>query len=298
MRAFVTGAKGFVGSHLVPRLEQRGFEVVATDRELDVADAARIESAVGRVKPGLLVHLAALSSVAASWRDPERSYRVNFLGARAVLEAVARSAPRARLLLIGSADQYGSLEPGAAPLDEAAPLRPRSPYARTKTAADLLGAAWAQRGLDVVRVRAFSHTGPGQSDDFVLSSFARQAVEISQGRREPRLRVGNLDSVRDFLDVEDVVEAYDRLCEPSVPAGVYNVASGRGVRIGDALDEILRLAGVRPSIETDPARMRPRDHLVGNATRLRSASGWTPHVSFSETLARLVEDWRQRVSAS
>jgi GDP-4-dehydro-6-deoxy-D-mannose reductase len=298
VRAFVTGARGFVGSHLVPRLEQRGFEVVATDRELDVADALRVEDAVRRAKPDLLIHLAALSSVAASWREPELTYRVNFLGARAVLEAVARAAPRARLLLIGSADQYGSLAPGAAPLDEAAPLRPHSPYARTKTAADLLGAAWAQRGLDVVRVRAFNHTGAGQSEEFVLSSFARQAVEIAMGRREPRLRVGNLDSVRDFLDVEDVVEAYQLLSETSVPAGVYNVASGLGVRIGDALDEILGLAGVQPSIESDPERMRPRDQLVGDAARLRSACGWKPRVRFSETLARLVEDWRQRVSAS
>ena len=298
MRAFVTGAKGFVGSHLVPRLEQRGFEVIATDRELDVSDAARIESAVRRARPDLLVHLAALSSVAASWRDPEQTYRVNFLGTRAVLEALARSAPRARLLLVGSADQYGSLEPDAAPVDETAPLRPRSPYARTKTAADLLGAAWAGRGLDVVRVRAFNHSGPGQSDDFVLASFARQAVEIAQGRLEPRLRVGNLDSVRDFLDIEDVVDAYLRLCEPSTPAGVYNVASGVGVRIGDALGEILKLAGVQPSIEADPERTRPRDHLVGDATRLRSACGWTPRVAFSDTLARLVEDWRQRGSAS
>ena len=298
MRAFVTGAKGFVGSHLVPRLEQRGFEVTATDRELDVADAARIESAVRRARPDLLVHLAALSSVAASSRDPARTYRVNFLGTRAVLEALARSAPRARLLLIGSADQYGTRGADAAPVDETAPLRPRSPYARTKTAADLLGAAWAERGLDVVRVRAFNHSGPGQSDDFVLASFARQAVEIALGRREPRLRVGNLDSVRDFLDIEDVVDAYLRLSDPSTPAGVYNVASGVGVRIGDALDEILKLAGVQPSIEADPERMRPRDHLVGNFTRLRSACGWTPRVRFSDTLARLVEDWRQRVSAS
>ena len=298
MRAFVTGAKGFVGSHLVPRLEQRGFEVVATDRELDVADAVRLESALRRATPELVVHLAALSSVAASWRDPEQTYRVNFLGTRAVLEGVARAAPRARLLLIGSADQYGALDGEATPVNEAAPLQPRSPYARSKTAADLLGAAWAQRGLDVVRVRAFNHTGPGQSDDFVLASFARQAVEIAQGRREPRLRVGNLDSVRDFLDVEDVLTAYERLAEPSLPSGVYNVASGVGVRIGDALDEILKLAGARPSIEIDPERMRPRDQLVGDATRLRSAAGWMPRVSFTDTLARLVEDWKGRVNAS
>ena len=223
---------------------------------------------------------------------------MNFLGTRAVLEAAARAAPGARVLLACSADQYGSAAPGAPPFTEASPQQPRSPYAHTKVAADLLGACYAARGLDVVRSRAFNHTGPGQAEGFVLPSFARQAVEIALGRREPVVRVGNLDSVRDFLDVEDVLEAYLALADRAVPAGVYNVASGRGVRIGDALEAILRLAGVEPRIEVEPERLRPTDQAVGDATRLREATGWAPRVAFETTLERLVAHWRERLSAS
>jgi GDP-4-dehydro-6-deoxy-D-mannose reductase len=208
-----------------------------------------------------------------------------------VLEAAARHAPEARVLLVCSADAYGSAEPGAAPFTEAAPLRPTSPYARTKAAAELLGGAYAARGLDVVCTRSFNHTGPGQAAVFVLPSFARQAAEIAAGKREPLLRVGNLDSVRDFLDVDDVVRAYVALCDRQAPSGVYNVASGRAVRIGDALDTILRLTEVSPRVEVDPERFRPTDYAVGDATRLRGTTGWAPQVALEDTLARLVADW-------
>jgi len=298
VRAFVTGAKGFVGSHLVPRLRRAGYQVVATDIELEVSDAAAVEAAVARATPDLLVHLAAVSFVPESQAEPERTYRVNFLGTRAVLEAALRAAPGARVLLACSADQYGSQRPGEPPFTEVSPQRPRSPYARTKVAADLLGACYAVRGLDVVRARPFNHTGAGQAEGFVLPSFARQALEIALGRREPVLRVGNLASERDFLDVEDVLEAYLALADRAVPAGAYNVASGRGVRIGDALGAILKLAGVAPRIEVDPARMRSTDQALGDATRLREATGWTPRVAFQTTLERLVADWRKRLSAS
>jgi nucleoside-diphosphate-sugar epimerase len=214
-----------------------------------------------------------------------------------VLEAAASAAPRARVLLACSGDEYGPAAPGAAPFTEASPLRPRSPYAHTKAAADLLGGCYAARGLDVVRSRAFNHTGPGQTEGFVLPSFARQAVEIALGRREPVMRVGNLDSVRDFLDVEDVIEAYLALANPAVPAGVYNVASGRAVRIGDALDAILEHAGVAPRIEVVPERLRPTDQVVGDASRLREATGWQPRVPFDTTLERLVTHWRKRLGA-
>jgi nucleoside-diphosphate-sugar epimerase len=298
VRAFVTGAAGFVGRHLVPRLSRAGYEVVATDVELEVSDASAVEAAVASAAPALLVHLAAVSFVPESRADPERTYRVNFLGTRAVLEAAARAAPGARVLLACSADQYGSAEAGAPPFTEASPQQPRSPYAHTKVAADLLGACYAARGLDVVRSRAFNHTGPGQAEGFVLPSFARQAVEIALGRREPVMRVGNLASVRDFLDVEDVLEAYLALADRAVPAGVYNVASGRGVRIGDALEAILRLAGVEPRIEVDPERLRPADQAVGDAKRLHQATGWAPRVAFETTLERLVAHWRERLNAS
>jgi GDP-4-dehydro-6-deoxy-D-mannose reductase len=271
---------------------------VATDLELEISDAAAVEAAVARAAPALLVHLAAVSFVPESRAEPERTYRVNFLGARSVLEAAARAAPRARVLLACSADQYGPAALGDPPFTEASPQRPRSPYAYTKVAADLLGACYAARGLDVVRSRSFNHTGPGQGEGFVLPNFARQAVEIALGRREPVMRVGNLDSLRDFLDVEDVLEAYLALADPAVPAGAYNVASGRGVRIGDALDAILRLAGVEPRIEVESQRLRPTDQTLGDATRLREATGWAPRVPFETTLERLLDDWRERLSAS
>lgn len=193
---------------------------------------------------------------------------------------------------------YGLTEPGAAPFDESAPLRPRSAYARTKACADLLAGDYAARGLDVVRVRPFSHTGPGQTDTFVVPSFAKQLAEIAAGRREPLLQVGNLESVRDLLDVEDVVEAYTRLLDPEVPAGVYNLASGVGRRIADVLQALTDHAGVEPRIEIDPNKHRPTDHGVGNADRLRRATGWEPRVDFDVTLARVFNDWRERIRAA
>jgi GDP-4-dehydro-6-deoxy-D-mannose reductase len=294
VRALVTGAGGFVGGHLVPRLRADGHEVVATDRELDVCDAAAVADRVAALRPDVIVHLAALSSVAASWRDPAATYRINYLGSRSVLRAAAG----ARVLWIGSADEYGSASPGARPFTEAAPLRPHSPYARSKAAADLLGATYAERGLDLVRVRAFNHAGPGQSPDFVLASFAKQLAEIEAGRREPVLRVGNLDSVRDFLDIHDVIEAYLRLLDPAVPAGVYNVASGVGARVGEHLDALLSRTRVKPRIEVDPERMRPADYAVGDASRLRRVTGWQPGIPMADTLARVLDHWRDRVSAA
>ena len=298
VRVMITGAAGFVGSHLVPRLAAEGYEVDASDRELDVADSAAVEARVASVRPEAIIHLAAVSSVPASRREPELTYRVNYLGARTVLEATQRVVPEARVLLVSTADMYGSVSPGTEPFSEESPLRPGSPYARSKAAADLLGGAFAARGLDVVRVRPFNHTGPGQTDVFVLASFARQVAAIEAGSCEPLIRVGNLVSVRDFLDIEDVIDAYVRLLDPGVPADVYNVASGTGVRIGDALRSLCEIAGIAPRLEVNPDFFRPTDIAVGRAARLRAAARWEPRVSFRQTLERLLDDWRERIGAS
>ena len=298
MRILVTGASGFVGSRLLPRLAAEGASVLATDTDVDVRDAAAVRAAVKEARPEALIHLAALSSVAGSFEVAEAAYQVNFLGTHAVLAALEAAAPRARLLLVSSGQVYGSAAPGAAAFDESAPLRPASPYAWSKAAADLLGRTFAEKGLDVVRVRPFNHTGPGQSEAFVAASFARQIAEIEAGRRPARLAVGNLDAVRDFLDVEDVVEAYVRLLDRAAPAGLYNVASGRGRRVREILERLLALARVRPEITVDPLRFRPRDVSVGSPARLRERTGWEPRVDLDETLSRLLDDWRARISAA
>lgn len=299
MRVLVTGAEGFVGGHLLPRLVEAGMDVTGTDRDVDVTDRDALVAAVRRVRPEAIVHLAAQSSVAASWKDPLSAYRLNYLGSSHLLSVVEQEAPGARLLLIGSSDAYGSdAGAGGRPIRETDPLLPESPYARSKAAAELLGALASDRGLDVVRIRAFTHIGPGQSDRFVASSFARQVVEVECGRREPRLVVGNLESVRDLLDVRDVVDAYARLLDRQVPAATYNVASGQGVPVRRILDELLDLAGLQLEVVVDPERFRPTDFRIGDATRLRKATGWAPRIGLRETLAGLLDWWRARLAAA
>ncbi len=297
MRIWVNGASGFVGSWLVPRLEAAGHAVVAVDREVDVVDAAAVSESIADAQPDAIVHLAAVASVAASIGKPEATARVNTLGALHVLRATAQHAPGARVLLVGSGEVYGAASDESA-FDEGARLLPSSPYARSKAAADLLGASFGGRGLDVIRARPFNHTGPGQSDAFVASSFARQLAEIEAGRRAPELHVGNLASVRDFLDVADVVDAYERLLDRAVPAAPYNIASGIGVAIGALLEQLLANSTARPVIREDPGRWRPANTAVGNSDRLRRTTGWKPSRPLAGTLERLLRDWRERIRTS
>jgi GDP-4-dehydro-6-deoxy-D-mannose reductase len=298
MRVFVTGAAGFVGQRLEARLEAGGAEVIATDVELDVGDGRRVADAVTAARPDAIVHLAAISFVPEAMSNPEAVYRVNFLGAHSVLEAARRISPGVRVLLVGSGYVYGSAEPGDPPFDERSPLRPDSPYAWSKAAADLLGGCYAERGVDVVRVRPFNHTGPGRPDHFVESSFARQIAEIEAGQRPAKMAVGNLDAVRDFLDLDDVLDAYVRLLDPEVPAGVYNVASGKGTAIRDLLELLLAESSVRPEVTVDQARWREADSSLGSAERLGKTIGWAPKIPLRETLRRLLDGWRETVRAA
>ena len=297
MRVWVSGAGGFVGPWLLPRLTRDRHDVVAADREVDVCDAAAVAAALDRAQPDAIVHLAALASVATSYADPEAVARVNYFGTLHVLRAALHHVPRARVLLVSSSEIYGG-SATSDPIDEGARLAPVSPYARTKAAADLLGAAFAESGLDVVRARPWNHTGPGQADGYVASSFARQLAEMVLEKRDPVLRVGNLDAVRDFLDVADVVDAYARLLDPGVPRGVYNIATGVPIRIAQLLERLIEYAGLRPQIEVDPARHRPDRASVGDATRLRRATDWAPRIPLEDTLARLFDAWLRRLSAS
>ena len=268
-----------------------GQKAISFDLPDDVADPTAVATVVQRERPEAIVHLAAISHVPESVRVPALTWRVNYGGARAVLDAAARFGG-IRVLLVGSCLSYGPGEPGARAFDEGAPLRPQTPYAWTKSAADRLGAVYAARGVEVLRVRPFNHTGAGRPPTFVESSFARQLASIERGEQEPLLGVGNLDAVRDFLHVEDVVDAYLRLLDPSVPAGVYNVASGHGVSIAELLEMLLSVSTARPRIELDPSRFRPTDASVGDAGRLQAATGWKPQRSLRDAMRELLDDWR------
>lgn len=288
MRIWITGAAGFVGRRLTAALTAAGHTVIGVDREVEITDAPRVARSLASARADAIVHLAAMSSPAGSLREPTPAARVNYWGTRAVLEAARSEAPNARVLLVTSGAVYGNSGVGAAPFRESDALAPPTPYARSKACADLLGAHYAERGVDVVRVRPFNHTGPGQAPEFVAPAFARQVAAIAAGRSEPRIAVGNLDSVRDFLDVDDVVDAYQRLLDRGVPADAYNVASGVGRRIGDLLETLIELAGTRCAIEVDPARVRPTDTAVGDASRVRAVTGWEPRVPWTDTLRRLL----------
>ena len=295
MKILVTGSRGFVGTRLIPRLEAAGHVVAGFDRDsVDICDPGAVADFVRRFSPEATAHLAAVAFVPAASKDPNLARRVNVGGTKNLIEALQAHTSDARLLLVGSGEQYPALEPNSPPLSEDEPLAPTGPYATTKTAAEELSREAAEEGLDVVAVRAFNHTGPGQAPDFVAPDFARQIAQIEAGA-SPVMRVGNLDSIRDFLHVDDVIDAYLRLLDPKVPAGVYNVASGQGTRIGTLLDTLATLANVSPQVERDETRWRPADARVGDARRLSDATGWAPSRSLEQILVELLDYWRERI---
>jgi GDP-4-dehydro-6-deoxy-D-mannose reductase len=287
----VTGAGGFVGTHL---LELLGDDVVPL--EADVTHPGALADSIGDIRPRALVHLAALSWVAESWREPARVWEVNVVGTVHVLEAVRRERPEARVLVVSTGEVYGRAE--QIPTPEDAPLAPVSPYAASKAAAELACAQAREAGLDVVVARAFGHEGPGRDERFAVGSWTRQLAELELAGGGA-LRVGNLDVERDITDVRDVCRAYRLLLEPSVPADVYNVATGKPVPMSRVVDLLVGMVDCAVAVEPDPERLRPADIpvLAGDASRLERATGWRPEIPLERTLADTLEAARQAVVA-
>jgi GDP-4-dehydro-6-deoxy-D-mannose reductase len=303
-RVLVTGASGFVARHLVPQL-RAAFPAADLTlcgegmTPLDITDDTAVRALVDRVRPEACVHLAAIAAIRLARQDPGHAWRVNLLGTLALAEALRATVPECLLVFASSADIYGSSFAAGVPLDETATPAPQNTYAATKAAADLALGAMAAEGLRVVRLRPFNHTGAGQAPDFVVPAFARQVALIAAGRQEPVLRVGALAPRRDFLDVRDVCRAYVACiarAETLAPGAVFNLASGVPRRIGDVLDGLLALAGVRARIETEAARLRPTDiaSACGDAARARAVLGWVPEIAWETTLADVLADWRMR----
>jgi len=299
VRALVTGAGGFVGRHLVRHLAEQGDEVVEMELAvdgIDIADAEPVMEAVMGAKPTAVYHLAGAADVGGSWTAPRETFMANALGTLNVLEA-ARAAGVERVLAVTSADVYGRVTEDELPLDEDQPLRPVSPYAASKVAADALAQqAWLGHRLPVVRVRAFNHLGPGQSDRFVAPSLAaRIARNERQGGDE--VPIGNMTPLRDVTDVRDVVRAYRLLMERGEPGAVYNVCRGRAVSVKEIAEELLAMAARPMHLVVDQSLQRPVDIpvLVGDNGALRAATGWEPTIPLETTLADVLADWRARL---
>jgi GDP-4-dehydro-6-deoxy-D-mannose reductase len=267
---------------------------------LDVTDTAAVERVVAEVAPDGVFHLAGQAFVPDSQQQPGRTFEINTIGTVNVLAAVRRARPGARVLAVGSGEVYGMIDETNLPIDEDCPLRPLNPYAASKAAADLVAYQWAiGDGLDVVRVRPFNHTGPGQRRSFVCPDFASQLAEIERGERPPRLAVGDLDVVRDFSDVRDVVSAYLCAWERGRAGEAYNVCSGVGRSVRDVLDALIAMTKVHVEISVETARIRPRrvPRVVGAADKLRRETGWAPHHDWADTLASVLADCRARLAA-
>jgi GDP-4-dehydro-6-deoxy-D-mannose reductase len=295
VRALVTGATGFVGPYLVSHLADAGDDVVGTDVELDITDADAIHGALLDIKPEVVYHLAALSHVGESWNAPGEVFRVNTMGSLNVLLA-ARSAGVERVLMIGSAEQYGVVGPGDMPIDEDQPMRPITPYGASKAAAEMAAShVHLGRGLPVVCARAFNHIGPGQSAGLVVSAIAQQ-VAVNERTGSDVVLAGDLTPTRDFTDVRDVVRAYRLLVEHGLPGEAYNVCSGRAVAIREVAEKLLALASRPMRIETDPARLRPVEVPAhwGDNTKLRTATGWLPTIPLERSMADVLAWWRSK----
>jgi GDP-4-dehydro-6-deoxy-D-mannose reductase len=298
VRVLVTGADGFVGRHLVRALQARGDIVEAcggpgSPEALEITDGLAVLERIESFAPDGIVHLAGISSVAWSHQHPAETHRVNVGGASNLIEAVRTSAPQARVLLVGSGEEYGRLAVGFL-VPETFPLTPLSPYAASKVEAEQLGRNAANSdGLQVVLVRPFNHLGQGQAAQFVMPSFARQLVAIAKGNGPAVVDVGDLTPVRDFSHVDDVVEAYLLLLESGVPGEAYNVCSGKGLSIGDALNVLRELSGTRADVRVDPSRLRPTEipWLVGNPQKLEKL-GWRRRHDVREALRDVLEEAR------
>ena len=290
MRAVITGAAGFVGHHLAAHLSLAGDEVTSIDRDHDVTDVDDLTDVFGAATPDVIYHLAALSHVGESWDDPSDVLRVNVLGTSGVLAAARRASPAALVLVVSSAETYGIVEPSELPLAESAPLRPATPYAASKAAAELVGIqAWRGYGQRVVVARPFNHIGPGQSPSFFVPALAQRLIAAREAGASS-VKVGSMIARRDFTDVRDVVRAYRLIATAGENGEVYNICSGVDVSVADVADRLREIAYPEVAFVEDPSLRRPVDIPVlrGDPSRVRAATGWAAQIGLDQTLADVV----------
>lgn len=310
-KALITGINGFVGTHLNNYLAEKGYEIFGTHkpdseenhddhiRKVDILDFEGLKKFIEDTSPDYIFHLAALASPAESYKNPQETITNNIGGQANILQAVKElKLMNTKVLVVSSAEVYGAVESKYLPTNEEAPLKPRSPYAVSKIAQDFLGYQFfVSENVKCIRVRPFNHIGPNQAPFFAVPSFAKQIAEIEKGKHEPILRVGNLESRRDFTDVRDVVRAYEILMEKGEDGEVYNIGSGKSHKIEDILNILLSLSNTQIVVEKDPELMRPADipELLCDYSKLHNRTGWKPEIDINTSLKDTLDYWRSIV---
>lgn len=315
-RALVTGITGFAGSHLAELLLKEGFEVYGTTRprsktehidhiqdklklyDADLVDSHSIYTVLSEVKPDYVFHLAAQAFVPTSWSSPATTMEANVIGTIHVFEAVRRAKINPVIQIACSSEEYGLVHREETPIKETNDLRPLSTYAVSKVAMDYLGYQYFKSyGMRIIRTRGFNHTGPRQGDVYVCSTFAKQIAMVEAGKRDPVIKVGNLDSFRDFTDVRDMVRAYLVSMDSCEPGEVYNICSETTWQIKKVLELLLSMSKVKITTQEDPDRMRPSDVelLLGDSAKFREKTGWKAEIPFKQTMEDLLNYWRERV---
>jgi GDP-4-dehydro-6-deoxy-D-mannose reductase len=299
-RILVTGANGFVGSHLLPCLTAVFPQADIVPSTFDVQDEPAMRGALQAAPPDACVHLAAISAIPMAQAEPNAAWQVNLHGTLRLARALLAEAPHCTMLYVSTADAYGRSFQTGKPVTESTALAPMNTYSATKAAADLALGAMVGEGLKLIRARPFNHTGPGQSAAFVVAAFARQVARIAAGIQAPILHTGALDPQRDFLDVRDVCRAYALCIDPArqiTPGTILNLASGNTRRIGDVLAELMKIGGIEAEIRTDQSRLRATDIPLacGDASAARDVLDWEPRVDWNTTLDDTFNDWRHRV---
>lgn len=315
MRILITGATGFAGHHLCALCRERGAEVHALTRTdvpdppppgvhahpADLRDPVAVARVLRDVAPDRVMHLAGASSVGQSFREPLPTWDVNLNGTLGVLEALRDATPEVPALVVTSGEVFGRVAPEDLPVDEHTPMRPQSPYASSKAAADIAARQYRDtEGMPVVRVRAFNHVGPGQDARFVLPAVARQiAVAEHRGEDSVEVHLGNLSTRRDFTDVRDMVRAYWLICEGGDPDAVYVACSGASRPIRDLVEGLVPHARIPVTFTSDADLQRAGEQpdLYGSPDRLRDELGWRPEIPLTTTLADTLQHWRERVAA-
>jgi GDP-4-dehydro-6-deoxy-D-mannose reductase len=308
-KVLIIGAAGFVGNYLMDHLLDEGRWSVSVTKmmnetvnkgnvtvyDLDILDINEVVKLFQTIRPDHIIHLAAQSSVALSWKNPGLTIDVNIKGSANALEAARKLDYKPRILLIGSGEEYGHIQPDELPVKEDSRLRPGNIYAATKAAQNMIGKIYADAyNLDIICVRAFNHIGPAQLPVFVVADFCKQVSEIEKGVKEPFIKVGNLSAKRDFTDVRDVVKAYSLLIEKGLAGETYNVGSGHAVSIEAILNLILSMSKADIKVLTDEKKLRPVDVPVIEAdiSKIKRDTGWAPEIKLEDTIADTLNYWR------